>query len=97
MIESIFEDQTKEYNYSQLLYDLESAKDETLLKLLKFNGRLSFISNEHLPHSQSPENMLKFVAIQILIQRTQFKYEKEIKEAAKDNEHFLAVSNACWR
>lgn len=56
----------------------ESQKE--LLDIIHFDGRLSIEDNSELPHSMSPKDMLKSLAVQALVKWTGLKHVAELRK-----------------
>lgn len=71
------------YEIEASLFELENNFDEELLlKVLAFEGHLDLIEGCACPHSKSPEDMLKSLAMQILHSHTGLKHLRLMKRAA---------------
>jgi hypothetical protein len=75
------------YRWEELLADLWPALsspltvdgEHLLLEILRFNGRLRIDLSSEMPHSKSPEDMLKSLAIQALARWTGLAYLREMQ------------------
>ena len=58
---------------------LTSAGERLLLDVIHYNGRLRLIETEEMPHSLSPDTMLKSLAVQALARWTRLTYLTELR------------------
>ena len=58
---------------------LTGDEERLLLELLRHNGRLRLVANDELPHSLTPEDMLKSLAVQALGKWTRLTYLTEMQ------------------
>lgn len=65
--------------YSPLTSDVEML----LLEIIRFDGRLRIIESHNMPHSMSPIDMLKSLAVQAIAKWTGFDHLQDILKLQK--------------
>lgn len=81
-IEEILNKTGKLFNYYDIISEVIAISDENiLLRLINYHDRLPLIENCEGPHSLCPEDMMRSVAAQSLIEKTGIKYKNEIQDA----------------
>ncbi len=69
---------------------LSAEGEQLLLDILRFDGQLHLIINDELPHSLTPEDMLKSLAVQGLVKWTELTHRHVLERLEKTASPMLA-------